>query len=133
MAQVEDGALKAIGNGQPIVSGISYPEQVMNSLGLTPLKIAKAYEASEELWSNREALKAQVQSLGEAYAQAHLAQDQARMTFVLTRAMETGLDLSSVMKSAVARLHREQLPSLPYEFRRTPGAFSKLDTLGLSQ
>ncbi len=132
MSQVEDGALKAISNGAPIITGITYPEQIMNSLGLTPVKIAKAYELSEQMWSDRAAVKANVSSLGEAYAQAHLAQDQARMAFVVSRAVETGLDLSSVMKSAAVRLNAMQKPILPYAFRRTPGAFSKAENLGLS-
>lgn len=132
-AQVEDGALKAIRNGQPIIQGIPFHEKLLNSFGLTPLKISKAYELSEELWSDREKVKASVQSLGEAYAQAHLAQDQARMAFVVSRAVETGLDLSSVMKSAATRLQNQQRPILPYEFRKSRDVHARLDNLGLSE
>lgn len=131
MAQVEDGALKAIRNGAPIIEGITYPETLMNAVGLTPLKIAKAYELSEELWANREKARAQSSRLGEAFAQALGRGDQRTMNFVVGTAVAHGYDVSSVLRSATARLRDQALPAIPYDFRKDPMAWKGLEALGL--
>lgn len=132
MAQVEEGALKAIRNGAPIIEGISHPETLLNAVGLTPLKIAKAYELSEELWANREKVRAQSSRLGEAFAQAMTRSDQRTMDFVVSTAVQHGLDLSSILRSATARLRDQALPAIPYDFRKDPSAWRGLEVLGLN-
>jgi hypothetical protein len=131
MAQVEDGALKAIRNGQPIITGLEFPEQVLNAVGLTPMRIAKSYELSEELWANREKARAQTSRLGEAFAQGLARGDEKVMNFVVSTAIAHGYDLSSIMRGAMNRLQDQQTPQIPYEFRKDPAAWRGLQALGL--
>jgi hypothetical protein len=126
MAQVEDGALKAIRNGQPIVDGITFGEASLNALGLTPTRIAKTYELSEELWANRERARGQTTRLGEAFAQGMARGDEKVMNFVVAH----GYDLSSILRSATNRLRDQTTPMIPYEFRRDPLAWKGLQALG---
>jgi hypothetical protein len=130
-SQVEDGALKAIRNGQPIIAGINIDEAALNAIGLTPLKIARAYEASETLWSEREARQAQTLRYGEAFAQAMATQNEKDMAFLLERSVSQGIDLGSVMRSAARRLANQDRPILPFEFRRNPLVAERLENFGL--
>lgn len=139
MAQVEDGALKSIRNGRPItdVEGMKLAgvdlNWLANTFGFTPTKIARAYEASEQLHSNQEKMTALTSQFGEAYSRAWQQQDSQGMEFVLGRALAAGADLSRVMKSAVTRLQGSQQEMLDYDFRTQPGVWEKLQSLGLAK
>jgi hypothetical protein len=136
-AQVEDGALKSIRNGRPIVdveglkvAGID-TNWLTNTFGFTPTKIARAYELSEEFHSDQQKMRDLTTQYGEAYARAWEQGDQEAMTFVLGRALASGADVSRVMKSAVTRIQDQRRAMLETEFRTLPTAYSRMQALGL--
>lgn len=133
LAQVEDGALKAIRNGQPIIEGITFPEAVINAVGFTPMRIAKAYELSEELWANRERARAQTSRLAEAFAQGVTRGDEKVMNFVVGTAIAHGYDLAGIMRGASNRLANQTQTILPYEFRKDELAWKGLQVLGVNE
>ena len=137
LAQVEDGALKSIRNGAPIVdvqgmklAGID-TNWLKNTFGLTPPKIARAYQLSEELHSDQDRLKAMTTQYGEAYARAMERGDSQGMQAALAGAMGAGADLGKVMRSAQARIRAQQRDALEYDYRMLPGAAERLEQLGL--
>ena len=67
-AEVEDGALRSIRDGRPITEIASEQDRWLNSLGLQPTRIARAYEAASELYADRARQRAMTSRLGEAYA-----------------------------------------------------------------
>ena len=131
MTEVEDGALRSIRDGRPITNLINEGDRWMNALGLQPTRIARAYEASTELFSRREDQRAATSRLGEAYARAIERQDQEAMRFILRRAIETNTDISAVARSAATRVRRQATPVLRNEFRRDPRSADLLEALDL--
>lgn len=138
-AQVEDGALKSIRNGRPIVdvegmkaAGID-TNWLTNTFSLTPTKIARAYELSEALHKEQRTLRELTAQYGEAYARAWERGDQEDMSFVLSRALSSGADVSRVMQSAVTRVQDQRRAMLETEFRTLPNAFARLEALGLAR
>lgn len=131
IGQIEDGSLKAVSNGAPIISGIGNSEYFRNILGFTPLTVARAYEASEQIWQDQERRKALVADLGEAYSQAMLRQDSKVMNHVILQAVSHGLDLTNVMKSAQSRLAAQFQDQIVKDARKDPAAMARLGLYGL--
>lgn len=136
-AQVEDGALKSIRNGRPIVdvegmkvAGID-TNWLTNAFGFTPTKIARAYEVSEELHKDQQKMRDLTMQYGEAYARAWERGDQEAMSFVLSRALANGADVSRMMKSAVTRVQDQRRALLETEFRTLPDAYARMQSMGL--
>ena len=132
-SQVEDGALKSIRNGRPLIQGVTENERVANALGFTPLKIAKAYELSEDLWKEIEKRNALVTTFGEAWYQAQARQDQGAMQEVLAKAMASGVDLSRVFKSASERQRRDSGEEIERNFRAIANANLRRVQMGISR
>jgi hypothetical protein len=133
MAQVEDGALKSIRNGRPIMDGISDNEWLLNTVGLTPTRIARAWETSETLWSDQERRRARTSAFGTAFSEAWTRNDNRAMGEVLARAIEANADISSVMQSAVTQQRNLQQPQMPFDYIRVPGAIDRMQTMGVWQ
>lgn len=131
-AQVQDGALKAIKDGNPIIEGISPGEWALNTLSLTPTRIARAYEVSGQLWEDLNAQRARVASYADAFAQAMKVNDQVQMTALMSRAFERGIDLSAVLRSANQRLVQDLRPSLDFDFRAVRNSFDRTQLYDLS-
>lgn len=131
LSGVQDGALRAAQNGQPIISGVGPLQELLNGIGFTPTRIARAYEASAQGFADQNARAAATSRLGEAYARALERQDWQATTFIVQRALETGADLGSVMRSAAVRMRTGMQERLPTEFLRVPGALERQQLLGL--
>jgi hypothetical protein len=119
-AQVEEGALRSIRNGRPIIEGISDLEAGLNMVGLTPTRIARAWEVSDSLWSDQEKRKARTSAYADVYFQAMQRGDGPTMTNTITRAVEQGVDISAVMQGALQRQRDMLLPQMPFDYLRTP-------------
>jgi hypothetical protein len=130
-AQVEDGALKSIRNGRPIIEGVGGFERVMNAIGLTSTRIARAWDVSSSLWDDQARRRELTTNFAEAYSNAMTAGDARAMQNVIQRAIENGSDLSSVMRGAMMRQRNLMLPQLPMDYLRLPGAYDRMRTLGL--
>jgi hypothetical protein len=133
MAQVEDGALKSIRNGRPIMDGITDGEWLLNTIGLTPTRIARAWETSETLWSDQERRRALTGAFGTAFSEAWTRNDNRAMGEVLARAIEAHADISSVMQSAVSQQRNLARPQMPFDYMRQPGAVERMQTMGVWQ
>lgn len=132
-AQIEDGALKSIRNGRPIIEGISEFERGLNAVGLSTTRIARAWEASESLWADQERRRALTTRYAEAYSDAMTAGDSRAMQNVIERAIEDGSDLSSIIRGAMQRQQGLRSPQLPMDYLRVPGAYDRMQRLGLVQ
>jgi hypothetical protein len=131
MSEVSDGALRSIRDGRPLTAIPDWQDQWLNALGLQPTRIARAYEAATTLFANRNEHRAATSRLGEAYARAVEQGDQHAMTFILRRAVETGADVASIMRSAAVRIRNAARPVLRNDFRLDPETAPLLDALGL--
>jgi hypothetical protein len=131
MAQVEEGALRALRNGAPIYEGVTFDEYMMNVFGLTPTTIARAWEANTTLWENRDRAAAAVARLGEALAQGIMQNNQRLINQAITQSVAAGVDISRVFTSAQTRLHRGTMPSVPFEYIRDPDSARFMEVLGL--
>lgn len=130
-AQIEDGSLKSIRNGRPIIEGIGGMEAGLNAIGLSSTRIARAWEISDTLWKDQEGRRARTSAASDTYFQAMLAQDAAGMSNVLARAMESGVDVSGMMQGVMLRQRNQLLPQMPFDYLRMPGAAARLQTMGL--
>lgn len=135
MAQVEDGALRSIRNGRPIIEGITPLEAGLNTIGLTPTRIARAWEASESLWNDQSARRARTSQYAEVFYQAQQMGDSRAMGDVIARAVESQVDLSAVMQGAMLRQRNQLLPQMPFDYLRMPEGrgIERLSSLGLLQ
>lgn len=135
MAQVEEGALRSIRNGRPIIDGVSALEEGLNTVGLTPVRLARAWEASETLWNDQERRRNRTSGFSEAYFEAMIRGDGRAMNDVIARAVEQGVDISTVMQAAMLRMRNNNLPQLPFDYLRMPEGrgVDRLRTLGLME
>ena len=133
MAQVEDGALKSIRNGRPIMEGVTGNEWLLNTIGLTPTRIARAWETSETLWNDQDARRTTTRAFAEAYAEAWQRNDSRAMAEVLQRGVLANVDMGSMMQGAVDRIRNNFRPQMPFEYLRVPGAAQRMQTMGVWQ
>ena len=131
MAQVEDGALKALRNGAPIYEGITFDEYFRNTFGFTPTVIARAWEANSRAWENRDRMARATGRYGEMLAQGIVQGNQRMVNDAIANATLAGVDLSRVMQSAQTRVRTNALPSVPMEYVRDPDSLEFMNVLGL--
>lgn len=115
-AQTE-GTIRSGRTGEPLVQGIGTMDRIGYALGLTPTEVARTYEVGAALWDDMEKRKRTVQVLGQEWKEAQALGDYKAVFSVMRRAMEMGLDVSSVMRSANARMTREEEDMLEANFR----------------
>ncbi len=130
-SEVEGGALRSIRDGRSITEITNPQDRWLNALGLTPTRISRAYEVSSELFQQRNEVRAMTSRLSEAFARAVDSNDQQAMSFIITRAIETGADVHSVMRGAATRTRLHNTPIVNNEFRRNPAAAPLIDALDL--
>jgi hypothetical protein len=131
MAQVENGALRALRNGAPIYEGITLGQYISNMFGLTPTAIARAWEANSALWERRDRAAAAVSRFGETLAQGFLQNNQKLINDSIAQAIAAGVDISRVLQSAQVRMVRGMLPTVPYDYISDPDNARFMDVLGL--
>ena len=133
MAQVEEGALRSIRNGRPILDGITGMEEGLNTVGLTPTRIARAWEASESLWGDQQTRRQRTSGYSDAFFEAWIRGDSRSMTDSMARAIEQGVDVSAMMQGAMQRMRNNALPQMPFDYLRMPEGrgVDRLRTLGL--
>lgn len=100
----QEDVLKSLNTGYPSVSGVSLWEKQLYWMGLNPTNVEKQMAVTHQLWKDREARYAAIQAYGEEWASAQQRGDIAMAQNILARAMTSGLDVSSVLRSANARL-----------------------------
>jgi hypothetical protein len=96
--------LRSAATGYPLVKEFGFGARVMHSLGFRDTDIAIQYAAYESLMRDRNAMRDRVSGFGEAYANASMNGDRVLMQQLLQQAAISGVDISSVMRSAQARM-----------------------------
>ena len=117
MASLNDGEIVSPTTGYPVLKDVSYMTKVLYRLGINSTELDRAYYVSNELYSNREKKRATVAKLGEAFASAQTRGDNQEMALVLRQAMVWGVDASSVLRSAMARLSKQQEDMIDRAYR----------------
>jgi hypothetical protein len=133
IGQVQNGALRSVQNGRPIMEGVTPTDWALNTIGLTPTRIARAWEAGESLYADQAARQAQTSAFGLAFSEAWARNDSGGMGEVLARAVETDVDISAVMASAMTRMRNNERPQLPFDYLKVPGAIERMRALGVWQ
>lgn len=108
MSVTSDGDVLSPVTGYPMVKDLSLYEQMLYRLKLNPVDVDKAMAVSNRLYAKREERKATVMKLGEAFANAQLKGDGAEMALIMRQAFVWGIDGSSVLRSAMARVSKHQ-------------------------
>jgi hypothetical protein len=84
------------------------------ALGFNPTELEKTYEVYNQIRTRQEDEKRTVQELGQTLAQAWEDGDDTLANRVFVRALEIGVDTSSVLRSAQARTERMTETQLEY-------------------
>lgn len=106
MASAENNAITSMATGYPVMEGLGVGDALMYSAGFNPRELEKTYEVYNLVKNEQRAKKALVQEYGQTLAQAWESGDQRLANRVFARAMATGVDMSSVLRSAKARQDR---------------------------
>jgi len=117
MATLEDGVINSLSTNNPVAKNVGVMEKVLFSLGFNPTSIEKAYAVSDELWQDQAKKKAAVQQFGEAMAHAYERQDLKEIEQISLRAIAQGVDLSSIERSAISRLAKNETDMITRSFK----------------
>lgn len=112
-------AIDSYSTGLPIMKGVSPGERMLYSMGFNPVKMDKLYAVSDMIYRDKEKRKEAVGRLGEAFATAQQERDNAGMRSVLELAMQSGVDPSSVLRSARTRLDQEEKDIVERQLKAT--------------
>jgi hypothetical protein len=102
----------------------------MNSVGLTPVKMSLAWDASRQFWEDRDRAAKATAAFGRQFIYAYLRNDQASMNKILSDAITSGADVSAVMLSVGRHLRNQMVPQLQRD-ARSVRALEMLETLNL--
>lgn len=127
---IQDESLRSLTTGYP-VANVSVAERVAFGFGLNPRFIERSYRVADELWDDQTKRLAAVSKYGQAYFEAQSSGDFAGMKNIITRAMFEGVDVSSVIKSAKARMAKNNEPLIERQF--SPEAVLGYKKLGLAE
>jgi hypothetical protein len=106
MAASQDATIRSLGSGYPLLNDVSPYDRLLYSLGFNPVVLDKGMAIADQLFQQREARRAAVQRLGEALKNAFEAGDNQMANTILRQAMVDGVDTSSVLRSAQARMEK---------------------------
>lgn len=116
MQVIGDGDLRSLSTGYPVMNNIDMRQRALFALGLNPTEIDRTYAVADELWRDQEKMKLMVQTYGSAWAEAQLEGDGEAMEKIIRNAVAQGVDISSVIRSAHARLRKSREPQLDRQF-----------------
>jgi hypothetical protein len=104
IAAMEDQQIKSLNSGLPITKDAGMVERVLYAFGFNPLQLEKTYAVASEAQASNDSRKAAVTKNGQLLADAMLNGDGEKASSILRLAAVQGLDISSVMRSARARM-----------------------------
>ena len=112
-----EGTLQSLSTGYPVASNFSFYQRMMFRLGFNPTEVENAYQASDFLWKQQNALRSRVQEMGRAWAEATLEGDSNTLQQIMNRTFAEGVPLDSVIKSAHSRLAKTKESQAERQFR----------------
>ncbi len=104
---IQSETLKSLSTGLPVTK-VTPAERLTYALGVNPLTVERQYRVADELWRSQNKMKEAVSSFGKEWAEAAQAGDSRALQQIVQRAVLQNVDLSSVLKSAKARLAKGQ-------------------------
>lgn len=107
-AAAQDGMIKSLSTGYPVLKDVGPVDRFLYTIGFNPTQVEKAYAVADEIWKDQAAMKKRVSAFGEEIAQAYAANDFAAVEEIAQRAIMMGIDLSSIERSAMARLSKAE-------------------------
>ena len=125
---IQGDMLKSLATGHP-VTGLSPAERYMYGMGLSPRWVESSYRVADELWQDQDKMKAAVSAYGLQWAELQQAGDSVGMERLVLRAVYEGVDVSSIIKSANARLAKGREDIIERQFK--PSEILKFRQLGL--
>lgn len=115
--QVYDNeGLESLSTGYPIVDQLSPMNKLLYVSGFQPSEIERGFAVFEEMLGDKNSQQKTIRSHGQAMAEALKAGDSEAIDRIVTRAIAEGVDLSSVMRSANARLDKDSKGLLERNF-----------------
>lgn len=108
--------LESLTTGYPVIDQVNPWNKVLYTMGFQPPEIERAYAEFETLLKDKTAMQQTVVRYGAAMAEALKAGDSKAIENVSTRALASGVDLSSVLRSANARINKDSQGMLERNF-----------------
>lgn len=102
--------LESSSSGYPEMELSGY-ERAAYAMGLNPISLTRDRAIRDKIWSDHEAMKAQVTMYGRALADAERQQDWKEFDNIYMRAMYEGVPLDSITRSARAFRDKQQTPA----------------------
>jgi hypothetical protein len=117
LAAANDGAIRSLSSGYPLMTGVSAGEQILYGFGFNPTSLERELAVVDQLYSNQESRRGAVSRMGEAFQGAFLQGDSEQMQAIIRSSAVMGLDPSSIIASAKARLAKTQEGIIGRTFR----------------
>lgn len=117
LGAAQEGMITSLTSGYPIMKTEGLWDKLFYAAGFNPVEMDRAYAVSEQLFYEREKRRAEVGRLGQAFAEAQMNRDNGQMMLILKRAYASGIDPSSVLRSAQARVAKMTTPMLERNFK----------------
>jgi len=127
MNSIQSDEIRSSSSGYPIADGQGMWEKAMYTLGFTPVEMERNFAASDRLYQNQKERQARTARLSEAFAQYQMERNSEGMRFVLKESYALGLDVSSILQGAMARVNKMTTPMLERNF--SPADLQRYDTV----
>lgn len=114
MSAAEDNAIRSLNTGYRVLDEVSLGDSLLYSMGFNPVELDKTYTAYSEIRKDQQKRKNLTSEYGRQLAEAWENGDNTAATRVFTSAMATGIDTSSVLRSAKARMERQETTTLEF-------------------
>lgn len=111
----QDLAIKSLTTGYDVTKPLGLGSALLYGAGFNPTELEKTYEVYNAIRDNQAAKKELVTSYGEALATAWESGDDRLANRIYARAQATGVDMSSVLRSAQARTARGEETQLEFQ------------------
>ncbi|TXH14992.1 MAG: hypothetical protein E6R03_08140 [Hyphomicrobiaceae bacterium] len=108
MAAAGGDDIRSLNTGHPVIRNVPPIHRVLYGFGFNPAELDRAYAVSQELYSSREKLQAQVTKLGKAWAEAQNEGNSNAMAMIMRQSITWGVDVSSVLRSGNAFLTKQR-------------------------
>jgi len=126
----EDNAYRSLHTGNRLISNTTLPEYLAHVFGFTPIEFDKYQDISNELWTDQNKRREVVQTYGAALAEAWNTRDARLGQDIIRRAMLQAAPISSVMRSAKARVAKQNEDLIERQFSTYPRAQLQKSLLG---
>lgn len=108
MQAANDGEIRSLGTGYPIVKDVPAHHRMLYGLGFNPVELDRGQAVANELWEDQAKHKAQVTKLSQAWADAQRNGDSQTMAVVMRQAMVWGVDVGSIIHGGLKIISNAQ-------------------------